>query len=102
MNKKGGNYEYITKVEDDLSEEITQLKEISKNINKQLKSECKINDMIEKSRQGLEEYLEAGIEGLKKTNKILGELLRSSSFFGCNNCILLLIALVTILILIII
>ena len=30
-----------------------------------------IFDNIEKSRQGLQQYLDAGIEGLKKTNKIL-------------------------------
>lgn len=55
--------------------------------------------MIEKTRQGLEEYLDVGIEGLRKTNKILMDLLGSRSLFGCNLCILFGITLLVIIIL---
>ena len=55
--------------------------------------------MIEKTRQGLEDYLDAGIEGLKRTNQMLNDLLGTRSLFGCNLCILFGISLLVIIIL---
>jgi len=54
---------------------------------------------IEKSRDGLEQYLDAGIEGLKKTNRMLMELLKTKSLFGCNTCILFGICLIVVIVL---
>lgn len=54
---------------------------------------------IEKSRDGLEQYLDAGIEGLKKTNRMLMELLKTKSLFGCNTCILFGICLIAVIVL---
>lgn len=72
MNRKSGNrYDYVARGEDELAEDISHLKTYSERINQQLRQECITFYDIEKTRTGLEQYLDAGTEALRKTNAIL-------------------------------
>lgn len=55
----------------------------------------------EKTRSGLDQYLDIGADALRKTNAILEDLLGTRSLFGCNTCILFGIALLVVLFLLI-
>ena len=76
------------------------MKTISKGINSQLRSEGILKYyIIEKTRQGLEQYFDSGIDALKKTNDVIKDILKERSLFGCNICAVLGVAIMVILIL---